>query len=173
MSGMAGEGSRLYHRDMALKVGDPAPEFDVTSSDGRRLRLQDYRGKKNVVLYFYPADFTPVCTAEACGFRDMYADLQGQDTEVIGVSVDDDQKHEAFARKHNVPFPLVADGDLSLARTFDATGGLLSSLRHKTARITYVIGRDGRVHGVFDSAIFASRHLDGVRDTLRKLRDRA
>jgi thioredoxin-dependent peroxiredoxin len=154
---------------MALKVGDQAPAFDVTSSDGRRLRLEDYRGKKNVVLYFYPADFTPVCTAEACGFRDMYDELQGQDTEVIGVSVDDNQKHESFARKHNVRFPLVADTDLGLARTFDATGGLLASLRGKSARVTYVIGKDGRIHGVFDSSIFASRHLDGVQKTLRKL----
>jgi peroxiredoxin Q/BCP len=154
---------------MSLKIGDPAPAFDVTSSDGRRLRLADYAGKKNVVLYFYPADFTPVCTAEACGFRDMYADLSGADTEVIGVSVDDDEKHRAFARKHQVPFPLVADPDKSLARSFDAAGGLIDQLRGKTARITYVIGKDGKIHGVFDSLIFAKKHLDGVRETLRRL----
>lgn len=154
---------------MSLKIGDPAPAFDVTSSDGRRLRLEDFAGKKNVVVYFYPADFTPVCTAEACGFRDMYSDLASGDTEVIGVSVDDDESHRKFARKHGVTFPLVADAGGKLARAFDAAGGFLDQLRGKAARITYVIGKDGRVHGVFDSRLFASKHLEGVRDTLRRL----
>jgi len=154
---------------MSLKIGEPAPQFDVTSSDGRRLRLADFAGKKNVVVYFYPADFTPVCTAEACGFRDMYADLQSHDTEVIGVSVDDEESHKAFARKHAVPFPLVTDRDRSLAHAFGAGGNFIDQLRGKTGRVTYVIGKDGRIHGVFDSALFAKRHLEGVRETLRKL----
>jgi thioredoxin-dependent peroxiredoxin len=160
--------TRGIQASMSLRIGDVAPPFDVTASDGRRVRSQDLVGKKNVVLYFYPADFTPVCTAEACGFRDMYADLTSQDTEVIGVSIDNDAKHQAFAQKHNVPFPLVADPERSLARQFDAAGGL-SALVGKAQRITYVIGKDGKIHGVFDSALFAKRHLDGVRDTLRKL----
>ena len=153
---------------MALRIGDPAPSFDLTASDGRRVRSEDLRGKKNVVLYFYPADFTPVCTAEACGFRDMYTDLASQDTEVIGVSVDSEAKHQAFAQKHDVPFPLVADPSRNLARKYDAAGGL-SALVGKAQRITYVIGKDGTIHGVFDSALFAKRHLDGVRETLRHL----
>ena len=75
---------------MALKVGQQAPEFTVTAADGRALSLAEFRGKKNVVLYFYPADFTAVCTKETCGFRDSYEDLASKDTEVIGVSIDDD-----------------------------------------------------------------------------------
>src|SRR5262245_60599967 len=97
---------------MPLPIGSQAPDFDVTarqSGASRRLRLSDFRGQKNVVLYFYPRDFTPVCTAEACGFRDMYEELASQDTEVIGVSVDDDASHDRFAAHHHVTFPLVAD----------------------------------------------------------------
>lgn len=154
---------------MALKVGDRAPSFDVTASDGKRLRLEDFAGKKNLVLYFYPRDNTLVCTAEACGFRDMYEDLMAADTEVIGVSVDDDASHHGFAAKHRVPFPLIADTDLSLAKAYGATGGL-SRLRGVTSRITYVIGKDGVVHGVFDSALFAKNHLQGVKMTIEKLR---
>lgn len=160
--------TRGIQASMALRIGDPAPHFDLTASDGRRVRSDDLIGKKNVVLYFYPADFTPVCTAEACGFRDMYADLSTQDTEVIGVSIDSDAKHQAFAQKHNLSFPLVADPERQLARAFDAAGGF-SSLMGKAQRITYVIGKDGKIHGVFDSALFAKKHLDGVRDTLRGL----
>ena len=92
-------------RSMALSVGDKAPEFDVVASDGRRVKLTEYAGKKNVVLFFYPGDFTPVCTKESCGFQDMYKDLQGSDVEVIGVSRDDDESHKKFAasteRKYN------------------------------------------------------------------------
>lgn len=153
---------------MALKVGDPAPEFDLTSADGRSLRSADFKGKQNVVIYFYPADFTPVCTAEACGFRDMYDDLRGKDTEIIGVSVDDDLKHKKFAAHHRLSFPLVADPERALARRFDAAGGF-NALRGKSQRITYVIGKDGRIAGVFDSALFAKRHLEGVREVLAKL----
>src|SRR5260370_40631868 len=108
---------------MSLAVGDPAPDFDVASSDGRRFKLEDFRGKKNLVLYFYPRDFTLVCTQEVCGFRDMYEELVGHDTEVIGVSVDDDSSHKGFAKKHNVSFPLVADTEKGLAKKYGAVGG--------------------------------------------------
>src|SRR5258706_15527782 len=107
---------------MALRVGQKAPDFDLTSSAGDRLRLSDFRGKKNVVLYFYPHDFTPVCTRETCGFRDMMSELAGKDTEVIGVSFDDDASHEAFRKEHSVPFALVADTQRALAKTYEATG---------------------------------------------------
>jgi peroxiredoxin Q/BCP len=154
---------------MSLKVGDQAPSFDVLSSEGRRLRLEDFRGKQNVVLYFYPKDNTSVCTAEACGFRDMYADLATAETEVIGVSADDEASHKGFAAKHRVPFPLVTDKDLALAKSFGATS-LLGSLRGQTGRITYVIDKQGKIVGVFDSLIFANAHLKGVKETIAKLK---
>lgn len=153
---------------MALRVGQKAPDFDVTSSAGQRVRLSDFAGKKNVVLYFYPGDFTPVCTRETCGFRDTYAELAGKDTEVIGVSVDSDETHQKFAKKYEVPFALVSDPSRSLAKTYEAKD-LLSSLMGKTGRVTYVIDKSGNVAGVFDSRFQADKHIDGVRDLIKSL----
>ena len=152
----------------ALRVGDSAPDFDLVSSGGAPLKLRDLQGKKNVVLYFYPGDFTPVCTKETCGFRDMYAELEGKDTEVIGVSTDSDASHEKFKEAHSVPFPLVSDADRKLAAAYGATG-LLHNLLGKVKRITYVIDKTGKIAGVFEGELSAGKHLEGVRGLLAKL----
>jgi peroxiredoxin Q/BCP len=157
--------------NVALKVGDQAPDFEVVAQQAgetRKLRLSEFRGQKNVVLYFYPRDFTPVCTQEACGFRDMYDELAGHDTEVIGVSVDDDASHLRFASKHRVQFPLVADPDKQLARKYDATS-LIRDLLGATARITYVIDKQGKIAAIFNSSLFAQQHLRGVQTTIATL----
>jgi peroxiredoxin Q/BCP len=153
---------------MALRVGQKAPDFDVTSSKGERLRLADFLGKKNVVLYFYPADFTPGCTKETCGFRDSYEELAGADAEVIGVSIDSDESHQKFAAKYNVPFSLVSDPSRNLAQSYDAIS-LFSRLIRKVARVTYVIDKKGFIAGVFESELQMNKHVDGVRDLIRKL----
>jgi thioredoxin-dependent peroxiredoxin len=156
---------------MTLKVGQPAPEFDVEAQQGgerRRLRLSDLRGRKNVVLYFYPRDFTPVCTRAACGFRDLYEELRNQDTEVIGVSVDDGASHERFAAKHTLGFALVSDPDKKLARAYHATSrlrDLLGSMR----RVTYVIDKQGTITAVFASELSARHHVDGAKAALAAL----
>jgi peroxiredoxin Q/BCP len=151
-----------------LNIGDAAPDFDVVAHDGRRLKLSEYRGKKNVVLYFYPKDFTLVCTKEACGFRDMYDDLLSKETEVIGVSVDDDESHGKFASKHGVQFPLIADTDKKLAKAYGAMSRLREILG-TTARITYIIDKQGKIVGVYSSDILASQHLNGVKKTIASL----
>ena len=156
---------------MALKIGDPAPDFDVTgqqAGEPRRLRLSEFRGQKQVVLYFYPRDFTPVCTQEVCGFRDMYDELSTHDTEVIGVSVDDEESHARFASMHRVKFALVADPDKVLARKYHATS-LLRDVLGATKRITYVIDKQGTIIAIFDSQIFARQHLNGVKAVIAKL----
>ena len=153
---------------MALSVGQKAPDFDVVSASGRRLKLSELVGKKNLVLYFYPADFTPVCTKETCGFRDMYEELASKDTEVIGVSVDSDEQHRKFADKHNVPFELVSDGERALSKAYGATG-FLRDILGKAARITYVIDKKGIIASVLKAELSARTHLDGVRDAVAKL----
>jgi peroxiredoxin Q/BCP len=153
---------------MSLRVGQTAPDFEVTSSSGARLKLSDFHGKKNVVLYFYPADFTLVCTRETCGFRDAYEDLASKDTEVIGVSVDSDESHKRFAEEYKVPFALVSDADKSLAKSYDAFGGL-RSVFGKATRVTYVIDKTGKIAGVFDSQLRAGVHIDGVKEVIAKL----
>ncbi|MBS2022915.1 MAG: peroxiredoxin [Deltaproteobacteria bacterium] len=153
---------------MALKVGDTAPAFDQVASDGRRISLAELRGKKNVVLYFYPKDDTAVCTAEACGFRDQYPNLKGLDTEVVGVSADASDSHNDFTKKYSLPFPLLSDPDRALAKAYGAFEGIKAMLG-RAARITYVIDKQGKIAGVFESEIFAKKHTEGVKAVVEKL----
>jgi peroxiredoxin Q/BCP len=151
-----------------LRVGDTAPDFDVVASNGTRLSLRELRGKKNVVLYFYPKDFTLVCTRETCGFRDMYGELRDGDTEVIGVSFDDNATHERFAAEYRVPFPLVADVNRDLASAYGALS-FFRNLIGRPSRVTFLIDKNGRVAGIYRAELRASTHLDGVKAGLAKL----
>lgn len=153
---------------MSLAVGDKAPDFDVVSSNGKSLKLSEFAGKKNVVLYFYPGDFTPVCTKETCGFRDMHEDLASQDTEIIGVSVDSDESHRKFAEEYKVPFELVSDKNREIAKLYGATG-FLRDILGKSKRKTFVIDKKGRIAAILESELRASKHIDGVRDALKNL----
>jgi peroxiredoxin Q/BCP len=103
---------------MRLSIGDPAPDFTSTDQQGNPVRLSDYRGKK-VVLYFYPKDDTPGCTAQAYSLRDNYADLRAAGYEVLGVSVDDTKAHQKFITKYDLPFTLVADTDKQVVEAYD------------------------------------------------------
>lgn len=157
---------------MSLKVGDLAPDFEVTARQtgkDRVIALGNILAEKNLVLYFYPRDFTTVCTREACGFQGAYAELASGDAEVVGVSVDDAETHDRFAREHQIEFPLVSDPRRELARRYQATS-VLRDVLGVTARLTYVIGRNRRIEGVFDSAVRASQHVDGARGVIERLR---
>ncbi len=153
---------------MTLRVGERAPDFDVTASDGKRLKLSELVGKKHIVLYFYPGDFTPICTKETCGFRDAYAELASGDTEVIGVSVDSDDSHRKFAEKYGIPFSLVSDENKELAKRYGATS-FLRDILGKTSRLTYVIDKKGEIAGVFAGELSANKHVQGARDLIKKL----
>jgi thioredoxin-dependent peroxiredoxin len=157
-----------YEGGRVLEIGDKAPPFDVQTSEGKRVSLAEFHGKKNVVLFFYPKDFTRVCTAEVCGFRDMYEELVGRDTEVIGVSLDSDESHQRFAQKHRVPYPLVADTDKSLGRAYGAVG-TLRGLLGLAKRMTYVIDKQGTIVAIFQADFDADTHLSGVKGALAKL----
>jgi peroxiredoxin Q/BCP len=138
-----------------VEVGQKAPDFELPDASGTRVRLSDFRGKKAVVLYFYPKDDTPGCTAEACSFRDSYEDFQEAGAEVIGVSSDSASSHEKFARRHKLPFTLLSDADGKVRKQYGvpATLGLLPG------RVTFVIDRDGAVRHVFNSQLQATRHV--------------
>jgi peroxiredoxin Q/BCP len=154
---------------MALAVGEVAPDFTSTTSGGETISLAAYKGKKNVVLFFYPGDFTPVCTKEACGFRDIYDELQGKDTEIIGVSVDSGESHDKFKKAHNLGFPLLSDTDKALATKYGAASGLLASLIGRVNRITYVIDKNGKIAAVLRGELSANKHVDGVKNALSTL----
>ncbi len=151
-----------------MQIGDEAPAFDRVAHDGTRVRLVDYRGKKNVVLYFYPADFTPVCTKETCGFRDLAREMGDEHSVVIGVSADSNESHGKFSAKYDVKFPLLADEDKSLARSYGAFGGL-RSLIGMSKRITYVIDKQGKIAAMIAAELSADKHVRGVREALAKL----
>ena len=101
--------NKKYH-NMSLKPGDKAPDFSVKDENGNEVRLKDFKGKK-VVLYFYPKDMTPGCTAESCNLRDNYKALQKQGYEVLGVSTDTEKSHQKFIAKEKLPFHLLSDPD--------------------------------------------------------------
>jgi peroxiredoxin Q/BCP len=139
---------------MALAVGTAAPAFTVKDTQGNTVSLADFAGK-TVVLYFYPKDDTPGCTKEACSFRDAYADYQGKDVVVLGVSMDDEASHQAFTEKFSLPFPLLADVGGSLTKAYDVDGGGYSK------RVTYVIDGAGTITQAFDT-INTSTHAADV-----------
>ena len=137
---------------MAITVGDTAPDFSLPSTDGTT-SLAEHRGKW-VVLYFYPADDTPGCTAEACTFRDAYEDFTDAGAVVIGASGQGIASHEKFKTKHNLPFTLVADEDGTLRKSY----GVKKSLGILDGRVTYVIDPEGVVRDVFSSQLRAKAH---------------
>jgi peroxiredoxin Q/BCP len=104
-----------------LKVGKTAPDFTLPDEHGDKVKLSSFRGKR-VILYFYPADDTPGCTAQACGFRDNIEEIQEQNAVVIGISPDDAQSHQKFRTKYNLPFVLLSDPDHSVADQYGAWG---------------------------------------------------
>ncbi|MEJ6694222.1 MAG: thioredoxin-dependent thiol peroxidase [Chitinophagales bacterium] len=106
---------------MKLVKGDQAPSFESIDQNGSSIRLNQFEGKK-IILYFYPKDDTPGCTANACDFRDNYAELQDLGYAVIGVSSQDEKSHTKFINKYNLPFPLIADTDLSVHHAYGVWG---------------------------------------------------
>ena len=127
-----------------LKVGDKAPDFTANDQNGKQVSLSDYKGK-NVILYFYPKDDTPGCTAEACSFRDNYQALVGQGFEVIGVSTDDERSHKKFETKFNLPFTLIADNDKKIVEEYGVwvEKNMYGKTYMGTARTTFIINTQG------------------------------
>ncbi|MCF0064178.1 thioredoxin-dependent thiol peroxidase [Dyadobacter chenwenxiniae] len=106
---------------MGLQVGDPAPAFSAKDQDGNEVKLSDFKGEK-LILYFYPKDDTPGCTAQSCNLRDNYDVLLKRGYKVLGVSVDDEKSHRKFIKKYNLPFPLLADTDQKLVNDYGVWG---------------------------------------------------
>jgi peroxiredoxin Q/BCP len=134
-----------------LKIGDKAPDFTAKDQDGKQITLSAYKGKK-VVLYFYPKDQTPGCTAEACNLRDNISELSDEGYEVLGVSTDDVASHKEFKTKYNLPFSLVADTDKSINEKY---GVWVEKERDGkkymgTARVTFIIDEKGMITNIID-----------------------
>jgi peroxiredoxin Q/BCP len=149
-----------------LTAGDPAPSFEKPSTHGLQ-RLEDYRGRW-LVLYFYPKDETPGCTAEACDFRDL---LPGLDASVLGVSPDSLESHRAFQANHGLPFPLIADEDHSLAEEYGAWGEKQNYGQTSVGiiRSTFIIDPEGRIAEAMTN-VKATGHVERVGRRLEELR---
>ncbi|WP_183577718.1 thioredoxin-dependent thiol peroxidase [Mucilaginibacter sp. X5P1] len=132
-----------------LKEGDKAPEFTAKDQNGNTVSLADFKGK-TVILYFYPKDDTPGCTAEACSFRDNYQSLLSKGFQVIGVSTDDEKSHKKFETKYSLPFPLIADEDKSIVEAYGvwAEKNMYGKKYMGTVRTTFIINGEGVISHV-------------------------
>lgn len=148
-----------------IQVGDPAPAFEATTYDGKPIRLADFLHRRAVVLFFYPKDGTAVCTQEACAFRDSYEQFLTANTEVIGVSSDSDDRHQAFAQQHRLPFPLISDRDGALRTLYGVprTWGLIPG------RVTYVIDKEGIIRSIFNAQFASDEHVQRAMAAIREV----
>lgn len=157
--------STLLGKGTGLAPGAQAPDFTLNDQHGKPVGLSSLRGRKAVVVYFYPKDDTPGCTKESCSFRDQYTAFTDAGAEVLGISSDSEASHKAFAEKHKLPFALLADrgGKVRAAYGVPATFGLLPG------RVTYVVDKQGVIRHAFNSQINAAQHVNEALGVLKTL----
>ena len=132
---------------MEFKEGDLAPNFSLQAQDGKVISLEEFKGKKNVVLYFYPKDMTPGCTTQACDFRDHHTSFKNLDAIILGVSPDPQEKHQTFINKHELPFSLLVDENHAVAEKYGVwkTKKTFGKEYMGIERSTFAIDKEGRV----------------------------
>ena len=137
-----------------LKPGDVAPEFILPDENGAELSLSQLLQAGPVILYFYPADFTPGCTAQACNLRDIHSDIQSVGLRVIGVSPQNQESHAKFKAEHNLPFTLICDTDKIAIKMYEADGPLGIGVR----RVTYLVSQGQKIQEVLVADFKISKH---------------
>ena len=153
-----------------MEIGDKVPELLGVDQDGKEVKMSDFAGKK-VVLYFYPKDNTPGCTAEACSLRDRYTELNEKGYEVIGVSKDSTDSHKKFIAKHELPFILISDTDKVLQKEMGAWGEktMCGRTTEGTLRTTFLISEDGRIENIMSPKQIKTKiHADQILDLISK-----
>jgi len=150
---------------MSLQIGDRAPDFTLQSQAGASVTLSNLLATKAVVLYFYPKDDTPGCTAESCAFRDAYQVFQDAGAEVIGISGDSVNSHQAFASKYNLPFTLLSDAGDKVRKLY----GVPAAMWVLPGRVTYVIDRSGTVRHIFNSMLEFDKHVQEAMAIVKSL----
>lgn len=142
-----------------LKPGDVAPEFILPDENGQDVSLIKVLQENSVILYFYPADFTPGCTKEACAIRDVHDDILSVGLTVIGISPQDAESHRRFKEEHNLPFTLICDTEKVAIRMYDAEGPLGFGVR----RITYLVNQGQKIQAAMQANIMIGEHTDFIR----------
>ncbi len=152
-----------------VREGEAAPAFEGVTSDGTAVSLTSFRGKP-LVVFFYPKDNTPVCTKEACGFRDHTNEIRDLGAAVVGISNDTQDSHAGFAQKHGLDYPLISDTDGGIGKAYGVArlGGVLAGWI-PPRRVTFVIDREGIVRRVIEAELNAGTHVDGALAALREL----
>jgi peroxiredoxin Q/BCP len=150
---------------MELKVGDKIPNFTAKDTNGSDFDIATIVGHKPLVIYFYPKDNTPGCTAQACSFRDQYEDFKDLGAEVIGISSDSVNSHQQFTRQFKLPFILLSDSDKKIRKLFGVPTGMFGLI---PGRVTYVTDKNGVVQMIFDS-VLATKHIPKALEAIKKL----
>jgi len=146
-----------------LAPGTKAPEFALPDENGKQVSLRDLLAAGPLILYFYPADFTPGCTREACSIRDIHGDILGAGLRVVGVSPQDGPSHLRFRQEYELPFTLLSDESKVVIRAYDVDGPFGVGVR----RVTYLIGSDGEIRDAVQADILVGRHTTFIENAIR------
>jgi peroxiredoxin Q/BCP len=147
-----------------LSAGSAAPDVLLHLHNGTSIRISDLHGRQNIVLYFYPKDFTWGCTRQACSFAGHFQEIVSQHAMIIGISADSAESHRRFAERHQLPFLLASDPDLAIARTYE-----IVAFGFRRMRVTYVIDRQGIIRGVVHHEVIVENHWKSVMKILQEL----
>jgi peroxiredoxin Q/BCP len=147
----------------SLKEGDKAPLFKLLDQNGKEIDMAEHIGKKVLVIYFYPKDFTSGCTMEAHAFREMHEEFQKEGAEVFGISGDSVESHKKFALEHELPFTLLSDPGNKVRDMFGAYG-----LAHVVGRVTYVVDKNGIIRMVFSTNFQPKQHVE---ESIKKVKE--
>lgn len=151
---------------MALKVGDKCPIFSLKDQNNQEINIQNFIGKKNLVIFFYPKDETQGCIKEVCSFRDSHEEFKDLACEVFGISSDSTSSHKKFAEKHHLSFTLLADTKKEVRKAFGVPGNLFGLI---PGRVTYVIDKKGVIRGIYNSLTDPEGHIKNALEEVKKL----
>ena len=143
-----------------LDIGDTAPDFSLIDESGQEVSLDDLVAERSLILYFYPADFTPLCTAEACSIRDMHGEILDAEINVVGVSPQGERSHQRFKDQFKLPFPLLFDKSKKVIKAFGVDGPFGMGVR----RATFLIGQDKSIENKVVSDLFVGSHTQFIKE---------
>ncbi len=146
-----------------LAIGAAAPDFELNNEQGERITLDGILDGESLILYFYPADFTPLCTAEACSIRDMHEDIRDVGVKVVGISPQSEQSHQRFISQFKLPFPLLFDKNKKVIKAYDVDGPFGLGVR----RVTYLINKDKMIENRVASDLFVTSHTQFIKEVVK------
>lgn len=149
-----------------LQIGEQMPSFTLHDQDGAEIASDSLTGDGPLVIFFYPADDTPGCTAEACGFRDQHQDFSEAGARVVGISRDSVASHADFVKKRNLPYTLLSDPDNHVRKAFGVPGGFMGLM---PGRVTFVLDQGGALRAITESSFNPLKHVDQALDVVREL----